>query len=267
MSYLTTLESLDEFIENTQVDDIQNNDSNIDDNQNDDSNTNNDSNTNINIDVSVFQYQSLFRNRFCSIIQLKYPDKIVQPDKEPNIITDEFNDLLVGVSDYYIFINSTFYSDIVYYHPIFQVLEQANENTKIKMMINSPGGSVSTGCALIDSMKQCKGTIETVCSNFAASMGALVWLNGDILTIHPSAILMLHTIQLFSYGDIRFINEYTSMLEDIAKQEIQLAYDKGVITQEELDEILQGKDLYLKGSVIIDRLNNSKPQKEDNDNE
>lgn len=42
----------------------------------------------------------------------------------------------------------------------------------IRIVINSPGGSVSSGLAILDAMRGAKSEIETVCTGIAASMGA-----------------------------------------------------------------------------------------------
>lgn len=44
----------------------------------------------------------------------------------------------------------------------------------IKLFINSPGGSVSDGFAIVDAIKSCKNDVCTVCTGIAASMGAFI---------------------------------------------------------------------------------------------
>lgn len=44
----------------------------------------------------------------------------------------------------------------------------------ITMYINSPGGSVSAGLAIVDAMARCRSDIVTVCTGLAASMGSVV---------------------------------------------------------------------------------------------
>lgn len=51
---------------------------------------------------------------------------------------------------------------------------QALNNKPIKLYINSPGGSVDSGLALYDAIKNSKSPIHTVCNGLAASMGAVL---------------------------------------------------------------------------------------------
>lgn len=49
-----------------------------------------------------------------------------------------------------------------------------NSSDDIVIYINSPGGSVTSGFAIVDAMRRCKNDVVTVCSGMAASMGAFI---------------------------------------------------------------------------------------------
>lgn len=63
---------------------------------------------------------------------------------------------------------------------IAQILFLANEDSKkdIQLYINSPGGSVSAGMAIYDTMQFVKPDVSTICVGTAASMGAILLLGG-----------------------------------------------------------------------------------------
>jgi ATP-dependent Clp endopeptidase proteolytic subunit ClpP len=52
-------------------------------------------------------------------------------------------------------------------------LESENPDKDISLYINSPGGSVSAGMAIYDTMNFIKPQVSTLCTGMAASMGAL----------------------------------------------------------------------------------------------
>ena len=56
-------------------------------------------------------------------------------------------------------------------------LEAEDPDKDIHLYINSPGGSVTAGMAIYDTMKYIKCDVSTVCIGMAASMGALWSLN------------------------------------------------------------------------------------------
>ncbi|MDO5022944.1 MAG: ATP-dependent Clp protease proteolytic subunit [Eubacteriales bacterium] len=58
-------------------------------------------------------------------------------------------------------------------------LEMDNHNADISLYINSPGGSVTAGMAIYDTIKYIKAPVRTVCIGMAASMGAFLLMAGD----------------------------------------------------------------------------------------
>ncbi len=57
-------------------------------------------------------------------------------------------------------------------------LEAEDPDKDIKLYINSPGGSVSAGLAVYDTMKYIKPDVATICVGLAASMGAILLAGG-----------------------------------------------------------------------------------------
>lgn len=73
-------------------------------------------------------------------------------------------------------------------------LESENPKKEIAMYINSPGGYVSSGLAIYDTMQYIRCPISTVCMGQAASMGSLLLAageNGQRIAL-PNARIMLH---------------------------------------------------------------------------
>ena len=57
-------------------------------------------------------------------------------------------------------------------------LESENPNADISVYINSPGGDVSAGWAIMDTMQYIKCDVSTICVGLAASMGAFLLSSG-----------------------------------------------------------------------------------------
>ncbi len=57
-------------------------------------------------------------------------------------------------------------------------LQSEDDKRDITMYINSPGGSVSAGLAMIDTMNYVRPDVSTVCVGMAASMGAMLLMSG-----------------------------------------------------------------------------------------
>jgi ATP-dependent Clp protease protease subunit len=73
-------------------------------------------------------------------------------------------------------------------------LEAENPKKEIAMYINSPGGIVTSGLAIYDSMQFIRPPISTLCVGQAASMGSLLLAAGhkDMRFALPNARIMLH---------------------------------------------------------------------------
>lgn len=73
-------------------------------------------------------------------------------------------------------------------------LESQDPERDISVYINSPGGTVTAGLAVYDTMQYIKPDIQTICMGQAASMGALLLTagaNGKRFTL-PSARILIH---------------------------------------------------------------------------
>jgi ATP-dependent Clp protease protease subunit len=57
-------------------------------------------------------------------------------------------------------------------------LDMDNPNADISLYINSPGGSVTAGMAIFDTIQYVKAPVRTVCIGMAASMGAFLLMSG-----------------------------------------------------------------------------------------
>lgn len=73
-------------------------------------------------------------------------------------------------------------------------LESENPDKDISMYINSPGGSVTAGLAIYDTMQYVKCDIQTICIGQACSMGALLLAGGTVGKRYslPSSRIMIH---------------------------------------------------------------------------
>ncbi|MFA4923519.1 MAG: ATP-dependent Clp endopeptidase proteolytic subunit ClpP [Ignavibacteriaceae bacterium] len=73
-------------------------------------------------------------------------------------------------------------------------LEAEDAQKDIYLYINSPGGSVSAGLAVYDTMKYIKPDVSTICVGMAASMGAILLAGGQAgkRTSLPNSRILIH---------------------------------------------------------------------------
>jgi len=75
-------------------------------------------------------------------------------------------------------------------------LESENPDKDISLYINSPGGSVTAGLAMYDTMQFIKPDVSTLCTGFAASMGAFLLAAGTKgkRVCLPNSRVMIHQV-------------------------------------------------------------------------
>jgi ATP-dependent Clp protease protease subunit len=73
-------------------------------------------------------------------------------------------------------------------------LEAENPKKEVSMYINSPGGIVTSGLAIYDTMQFIRPAVSTLCTGQAASMGSLLLAAGakDLRFALPNARIMVH---------------------------------------------------------------------------
>ena len=94
-------------------------------------------------------------------------------------------------------------------------LESADPDKDISLYINSPGGSVTAGLAILDTMDFIKCDVSTICVGLAASMGAFLLAagaKGKRLAL-PNAEIMIHQPSAGTQGQITDMAIHLKRLE------------------------------------------------------
>ncbi len=125
-------------------------------------------------------------------------------------------------------------------------LASQNQEKDIKVYINSPGGSVTAGLAIYDTMQHIKPEISTICIGLAASMGATLLAAGTKgrRFALPNSEIMLHQVAGGASG-------MASDIEITARQILKIKEKINLIlanhTGQKIDKISQDtdRDFYL----------------------
>ncbi len=120
-------------------------------------------------------------------------------------------------------------------------LESQNADKDISMYINCPGGSVTAGLAIYDTMQYVKSDIQTICMGQAASMGAILLAGGTKgkrLALPSSRVMIhqpwggvqgqttdvsIHTKEFLRLKklSIKYLAEQTGKTEDVIAKDIE----------------------------------------------
>ena len=115
-------------------------------------------------------------------------------------------------------------------------LEAQDPDKDIQLYINSPGGSVTAGMAIYDTMQYIKCDVSTICVGLAASMGAFLLsagAKGKRIAL-PNAEIMIHQPSAGTQGQITDMAIHLKRLETIKKRMNQIMADNTGHTLEEM---------------------------------
>ena len=114
--------------------------------------------------------------------------------------------------------------------------EAQDPDKDIQMYINSPGGSVTAGMAIYDTMQYIKCDVSTICVGLAASMGAFLLsagTKGKRIAL-PNAEIMIHQPSAGTQGQITDMAIHLKRLETIKKRMNQIMADNTGHSLEEM---------------------------------
>ena len=99
-------------------------------------------------------------------------------------------------------------------------LEAQDPDKEIQFYINSPGGSVTDGMAIYDTMQYVKCDVSTICVGMAASMGAFLLSSGakGKRFVLPNAEIMIHQPSAGTQGQITDMAIHLRRLEIIKER-------------------------------------------------
>src|SRR5437667_5347062 len=145
-------------------------------------------------------------------------------------------------------------------------LEAENPKKEISMYINSPGGMVTSGLAIYDTMQFIRPPVSTLCTGQAASMGSLLLAAGakDLRFALPNARIMVHQPSGGFQGQATDIMLHAQEILNLKKRlnEIYVRHTGQPIKK--VEDALE-RDYFLTGEMamewgIVDKVINKRPE-------
>lgn len=122
-------------------------------------------------------------------------------------------------------------------------LEMTDPGKEITLFINSPGGSVTSGLSIYDTMQMISSPISTVCMGMAASMGSVLLSGGTKgrRFIYPNGEVMIHQPSISSGFQDRASNLIITANE-IKKTKIRLSQILADNCNKTLEQLIEDSD-------------------------
>lgn len=141
------------------------------------------------------------------------------------------------------------------YRRLFHILRNAGENDIVRLHINTHGGMLSTGIALMNAILGCRAKTIGIVDFEAISAGTLPIMACDDVIMMPGSYIMIHHA---SFGTPRQtvsqIRDYIGFTVEHLDEIIENIYE-GFLTEEEIYDVIENnKELYIKAEEVEQRL-------------
>jgi len=145
-------------------------------------------------------------------------------------------------------------------------LEADNPKKEVSMYINSPGGVVTSGLAIYDTMQFVRPAVATLCIGQAASMGSLLLTAGakDMRFALPNARIMLHQPSGGFQGQATDIMLHAQEILNLKKRLNDIYVKHTGQTLKKIEDALE-RDMFLTAEMakefgIIDKVIDRRPE-------
>lgn len=179
------------------------------------------------------------------------PTVIEKSSKGPTFAYDIYSRLL---EDRIIFLSGPV-SDSMANTVVAQILYLDSKDTQkdIKLYINSPGGSVSAGMAIFDTIQYVKAPVMTICVGMAASMAAVLLASGTQgkRIVLPNSTVLLHQVMGEAEGQAVDIEIRARQILKVKEQINQIL---SLRTGKPIEQIAKDtdRDFYLDAKEAVD---------------
>ncbi len=147
-------------------------------------------------------------------------------------------------------------------------LEAENPKKEISMYINSPGGHVTAGLAIYDTMQFIRPPVSTLCCGQAASMGSLLLTAGakDMRFALPNARIMVHQPSGGFQGQVTDIMLHAQEIMNLKKRLNEIYVKHTGQPLKKIEDALE-RDTFMTGDMakdfgLIDKVIDKRPEAE-----
>lgn len=143
--------------------------------------------------------------------------------------------------------------DVDPYLDLINILKTAEPHDSIFIYINSPGGDLNTTIQIMSAIKQSDATVHTCIEGLCASAATLIFLSGHKFIVNPNSTFMIHNYSNGIFGKGNEMALQVKYQEEYFKQLAKDIYGS-FLTESELKDMLDGKDLWFSSETVIKRL-------------
>lgn len=142
-----------------------------------------------------------------------------------------------------------------HFRELLLLLLTATEGDSITLIINSPGGYIDSLMPIIDAISNAAVEVKCILNGECHSAASILALYCHSVEVRDTAYMLVHN---FAYGDSNNMMRIKDKIDFYHARYTKFIYDayEGFLTSEEVNEVINGKELWLDADNIRTRLNN-----------
>lgn len=151
------------------------------------------------------------------------------------------------------------------FYELLNTLKTAEAHDRVIIYLNCPGGALYVAIQIVNAIQTSQATVITCLDGQVCSAATLIFLAGHEYIVNKHGSFMIHN---YSEGVFGKGNEIISRVKHATDWFEKLTYDiyGNFLTPEEIQGVLQGKDLWLDSDAVLERLQ-KKEQNEETEEE
>ncbi len=111
----------------------------------------------------------------------------------------------------------------------------------ITVWINSPGGDVFAAAQIYNMLREYKGKVKVVIDSLAASAASVVAMAGDVVSISPVGMIMIHDPMMIAGGNSRDLEKAIEILSEVKESIINAYMYKSGLSHKHISELMSAE--------------------------
>lgn len=143
------------------------------------------------------------------------------------------------------------------YNELCHLLRNATSKETIRLHINTPGGRLDSATMIIDAIAASDAYVIGVLSGNVASAGTMIALACDELECSSYLEFMIHYFSGGTGGKGNEIKAHSNFIDKHMPMIFKKMY-AGFLTNKEIEDMIEGKDIWLNGDEVLERFEAAK---------
>jgi ATP-dependent protease ClpP protease subunit len=176
-------------------------------------------------------------------------------DNEGSVFND-YVPIIEKGNHYDVYLNNTInYPD--FYTELVDLLGNLESYNTVTLHINNGGGSIDSAFMVIDAIQNCEAPVTAKLSGTVASASTVITLACDEIIVSKYVSFMIHNYSTGMQGKGHELKAYQTFTDKELNRAFKAIY-KDFLTAKEMNEVIEGRDIWLNEEEVLKRWSNIK---------